>query len=177
LPDGKKSLKGTINVLGLEPLEIDGLIDFPRGSKRSIFRKSKYTLEYSGIVIYLLLNKVLCLSCLHSEVISCVAALILVELSQDGFSIVLRDFQYPVAFVAYIHQMWNMIILIYKESYFCHPLTNVFPGISQPSYNHLCMKVQVIVSTNFETVGLVSLLLTRRNGRNVQVLEIVICAP
>jgi hypothetical protein len=56
--------------------------------------------------------------------------------------------------------MGDMTILIYKESYFCHPLRNVFPGISQPSYNHLCMKVQVIVSANFETVGLVTLHLT-----------------
>jgi hypothetical protein len=48
--------------------------------------------------------------------------------------------------------MGDMTILIYKESYFCHPLRNVFPGISQPSYNHLCMKVQVIVSENFETI-------------------------
>lgn len=53
----------------------------------------------------------------------------------------------------------------------------MFPGISQPSYNHLCMKIWVIVSTNFETVGLVTLHLTRRNGRNVQVLGIVIYAP
>jgi len=53
----------------------------------------------------------------------------------------------------------------------------VFPAISQPSYNHLCMKGQVIVSTNFETVGLVMLHLTRRNGRNVQVLGIVMYAP
>lgn len=73
--------------------------------------------------------------------------------------------------------MEDVTILIYKESYFCHPLTNVFPGISQPSCNHLCMKGQVIVSTNFETVGLVMLRLTRRNGRNVQVLGIVMYAP
>jgi len=39
------------------------------------------------------------------------------------------------------------------------------------------MKVQVNVSTNFETVGLVTLHLTRRNGRNLQVLGIVIYAP
>jgi hypothetical protein len=93
LPDGKRSLKGTIYVLGLEPLEVDGVLNLPFGSKRSIFRKSKYTLEYCGIVIYLLLNKLLCLSCLHSEVILCVAAFILVEVSQYGFSVVLRDFQ------------------------------------------------------------------------------------
>ena len=73
--------------------------------------------------------------------------------------------------------MEDVTILIYKESYFCHPLANVFPGISQPSYNHLCLKVQVIVSTNFETVGLVMLHLTRRNGTHVQVLGIVIYAP
>jgi hypothetical protein len=46
LPDGKKSLKGTIYVLGLQPLEIDGIFNLPYGSKLSIFRKSKYTLEY-----------------------------------------------------------------------------------------------------------------------------------
>jgi len=78
LPDGKRSIKGTIYVLGLQPLEIDGLLNLPYGSTRSIFRKSKYILKYCGIVIYLLLNKLLCLSCLHSEVILCAAALILV---------------------------------------------------------------------------------------------------
>lgn len=36
--------------------------------------------------------------------------------------------------------MGDMTVLIYKESYFCYPLTNMFPGISQPIYNHLCMK-------------------------------------
>jgi hypothetical protein len=93
LPDGKRSLKGTIYVLGLEPLEVDGVFNLPFGSKRSIFRKSKYTLEYCGIAIDLLLNKLLYLSCLNSEVIVCVAAFILVEVSQDGFSAVLRYFQ------------------------------------------------------------------------------------
>jgi hypothetical protein len=51
------------------------------------------TLTILGIVIYLLLNKLLCLSYLHSEVILYVGALILVELSQDSFIKVLRDFQ------------------------------------------------------------------------------------
>ena len=78
LPDGKMSLKGTIYVLGLQPLEIDGLFILSSGSKHSIFKKSKYILEYCGIVIYLLLNKLLCLSCLHSDVVLCAAALILV---------------------------------------------------------------------------------------------------
>jgi len=93
LPDDKSSLKGTIYVLGLQPFEIDGVFSIPTGGKHAIFKKGKYTLEYCGIVIYLLLNKLLCLSCLHSEVILCVAPLILVELSGDGFSIMLRDFQ------------------------------------------------------------------------------------
>jgi hypothetical protein len=63
LPDGNKAVKGTIYVSGIQPLELDGLFNFPQGrkyipvgSKHSIFRKSKYTLEFCGIVIYLLVN-------------------------------------------------------------------------------------------------------------------------
>jgi hypothetical protein len=51
LPEGKKSLTGTIYVLGLQPLEIDGLFNLPFGSKHSIFKKSKYILEHCGIVM------------------------------------------------------------------------------------------------------------------------------
>jgi hypothetical protein len=74
LPDGNKSGKGTIYVLGLQPLEMDGQINFSKGReyipvsrKISIFKKSKYTLEFCGIEMYLLVNKLLCLSCLHSD--------------------------------------------------------------------------------------------------------------
>ena len=51
LPDGKTSLIGMIYVLGLQPLEIDGEFNLLYGSKYSIFRKSKYILEYCGVVI------------------------------------------------------------------------------------------------------------------------------
>jgi hypothetical protein len=75
LPDGNKSVKGTIYVPGTQPIEMEGLINFssgkeyiPVGSKHSIYRKSKYSLELCGIVIDLLVNKLLCLRFLYSEV-------------------------------------------------------------------------------------------------------------
>jgi hypothetical protein len=85
------SIKSKFSVLGLQPLEIDGLVNFPIGGKHTIFRKSKYNLEFCGIVVYLL-NKLLVIS-LHSEVVLCVGSLILVDLSQDGIRMLLRDFQ------------------------------------------------------------------------------------
>jgi hypothetical protein len=73
-------------------------------------------------------------------------------------------------------KLGDMTILIYKESYFRHPLRNVFPGIFQPSYNHLCMKVQVIVSTNFGTVGLVTLHLTFIRKKCANIRNCYICS-
>ncbi|PNF29921.1 hypothetical protein B7P43_G07271 [Cryptotermes secundus] len=40
LPNGQKSIKEEVFVLGLQPLEIDGVINFPLSSKHTVFKKS-----------------------------------------------------------------------------------------------------------------------------------------
>jgi hypothetical protein len=57
LPNGQKSVKGEVSILGLQPLEVDRVINFPFSSKHTFFRKSKYTSAFCGIVVHLLSHK------------------------------------------------------------------------------------------------------------------------
>jgi hypothetical protein len=52
LPNGQKSVKEEVFVVGLQPLEINGIINFPTSSKHTIFKKSKYTCVFCDLVVY-----------------------------------------------------------------------------------------------------------------------------
>jgi hypothetical protein len=54
LPNGQKSLKEEVFVLGLQPLEISSVINFPFSSKHTFFKKSEYNLYIYGTVVYVL---------------------------------------------------------------------------------------------------------------------------
>jgi hypothetical protein len=49
--NGQKSIKEEVFVLGLQPLEINRVINFPYGSKHTVFKKSKYNLNICGSVV------------------------------------------------------------------------------------------------------------------------------
>jgi hypothetical protein len=59
LHNGQKSVKEEVFVLGLQPLEIHGVINFPFGSKHTVFKKSKYNLDICGLVMSLGLGQIL----------------------------------------------------------------------------------------------------------------------
>jgi hypothetical protein len=54
LPNGQKSVEGEAFILGLEPVEVDRVINFPVSSKHTFSRKSKYSLVFCGLVVHLL---------------------------------------------------------------------------------------------------------------------------
>jgi hypothetical protein len=59
LPNGQKSVKEEAFVLGLQPLEIDGVINFPLSSKHTVFKKSKYSLDVCCLVVHVLSHQYL----------------------------------------------------------------------------------------------------------------------
>jgi hypothetical protein len=70
LPNGQKSVKEEVFVLGLQPVEIDRVINFPLSSKHTIFKKSKYNFDICGLVVHVLSHQVLNVWSLHCEIIS-----------------------------------------------------------------------------------------------------------
>lgn len=67
LPNGQKSIKEEVFVLGLQPLEIDGVINFPLSSKHTVFKKSKYNLDVFGLLVHVLSHEALNLWFHHYE--------------------------------------------------------------------------------------------------------------
>jgi hypothetical protein len=69
LPNGQKSVKEEVFVVGLQPLEIDGVINFPFSSKHTVFKKSKYRIDLCGLMVHVLSHQVLNIWPLHYEII------------------------------------------------------------------------------------------------------------
>jgi hypothetical protein len=69
LPDGQKSIKDEVFILGLQPLEIDRVINFPFSSKHTIFKKGKYNIDDCGLVVHVRSHKMLNLWSLSYEII------------------------------------------------------------------------------------------------------------
>jgi hypothetical protein len=59
LSNGRKSTKEEVFALGLQPLEINRVINFPYGSKHTVFKKSKYNVDICGLVVSQALRQIL----------------------------------------------------------------------------------------------------------------------
>jgi hypothetical protein len=51
LPNGQKVVKEEVFVVGLQPLEIESVINAPLSSKHTVFKKSKYNIDLCGLMI------------------------------------------------------------------------------------------------------------------------------